>query len=356
LKKDIQESVSLKKAGILTFHNAENYGAALQTYALLKTLESLNLDVTVIDYRNRGVYLRNLMKNLFYLGTLQNPLQNHKGFRNFQKAFLNLTEKTYRSREAFEQEADQFDLIFFGSDQIWNPDLADGFDPLYFGKFKTNARKIAYAASIGRDEITAQEQQNLNMLVQHLDAIGVREESMPPLIDQPSTCVVDPCMLLSAENWRRISYDTPIQGEFIFIYQLFRNPKIIETAIKLRRRLKKDVLVLSPYPLLFPPEGIHKLGRITPNAFISYFDKAQAVISDSFHGTLFSILFEKPFYTILPGAKTGRITSLLQKLKLSDRIVQSDPLPAGEIDFTEVRQLLANEIQTSLNFIQKNMI
>lgn len=345
----------MKKAGIITFHNAENYGAALQTYALLKTLESLNLNVRVVDYRNRGVYLRNLLKNLFYLGTFQNPFRNHQGFRDFQKAFLNLTEKTYRSRDAFEQDADQFDLIFFGSDQIWNPDLANGFDPLNFGKFQTCARKIAYAASIGKDEITAQQRQNLNALVQNLDAIGVREESMLPLIDQQATCVVDPCMLLQAENWRKISGDTPVEGDFIFIYQLFRNPQIIETAIKLRNRLKKEVLVLSPYPLPFAPKGIHKLGRITPNAFISYFDGANAVISDSFHGTLFSILFEKPFYTILPGAKIGRITSLLQKLGLSNRIVKSYQLPSSKIDFTEVRPLLANEIQFSLNFIQKNI-
>jgi hypothetical protein len=345
----------VRKAGILTFHNAENYGAALQTYALLKTLGSFNLDTQVIDYRNPGVFIRNLLKNLFYLASFQSPLRNHKHFRIFQKEFLNLTENTYYSHEAFLRDADQFDLLFFGSDQIWNPDLANGFDPLYFGAFQTQARKISYAASLGRDKITAEQRQRLNQLVQNLDAVGVREETMLPLIDRKAACVVDPCMLLSAEDWLEIADESPDQTDFIFIYQLFRNPLIIKTAINLRKRLGAKVYILSPYPLPFHLKGIHKLGRITPNAFITYVERARAVISDSFHGTLFSIIFKKPFYTLLPGAKTGRITTLLQKLELSDRIVTLDQLPSKTIDFQMIDSLLQREVEGSLAFIRKNI-
>lgn len=345
----------MKKAGIITFHNAENYGAALQTYALMKTLKSFKLDVRVVDYRNRGVFIRNLLKNLFYLGTFQNPLRNHQGFLDFQKDFLNLTKKTYRDRDSFKKDAALFDLLFFGSDQIWNPDLANGFDPLYFGDLNTNARKIAYAASLGKDEITPHQRQILNALIGNLDAVGVREETMLPLIDRKATCVVDPCMLLSAVDWRDVADNSLTQRNFIFIYQLFRNPQIIETAVKLGEQLKQEVMVLSPYPLLFRKEGVHKLGRITPNQFLAYCTRARTIISDSFHGTLFSILFEKPFYTFLPGAKTGRITTFLQKMSLSDRIVTLDHLPSGGIDFSSVRPLLTREVQKSLNFIRNNI-
>ncbi|MFW5713077.1 MAG: polysaccharide pyruvyl transferase family protein [Brevefilum sp.] len=345
----------MKKAGILTFHNAENYGAALQTYALMKTLESLGLDVRVVDYRNRGVFIRNLLKNLFYLGTFQNPIRNHRVFLDFQKNHLHLTEQSYFNQTAFIQDANQFDLLFFGSDQIWNPDLANGFDPLYFGAFQTEARKIAYAASLGKDEITTEQRKILNALVEHLDAIGVREETMLPLIEREATCVVDPCMLLSAEDWREIA-DNPLVGpNFIFVYQLFNNRRIIETAVELQNKVNKEVLILSPYPHPFRRKGIHKLGRITPNEFIAHFDRAAAVLSDSFHGTLFSILFKKPFYSILPGAKTGRITTLLQKLGLSDRIVNHEGLPDHGIDFSLVTPLLDREVQKSLNFIRRNI-
>jgi len=346
----------LKKAGILTFHNAENYGAALQTYALMKTLDSLGLDARVVDYRNRGVFIRNLLKNLFYLGTFQNPIRNHQNFRQFQEHILNLTGETYHRRKAFEQDVEQFDLLFFGSDQIWNPDLANGFDPLYFGAFAANARKIAYAASLGKDEITPEERERLNALVQNLDDVGVREETMLPLIDRESTCVVDPCMLLSADDWREIGDRSVIKRNFLFVYQLFSNPQIIETALALQAKLDQEVMLLSPYPLPRRHKGLVKLGRITPNEFIAYFDRAGAVLSDSFHGTLFSILFKKSFYSILPGAKTGRITTLLQKLRLSDRIVSPEQLPVQEINFSRVDPLLAHEVQKSLEFIRRNIL
>jgi hypothetical protein len=191
--------------------------------------------------------------------------------------------------------------------------------------------------------------------VENLDAVGVREENMLPLIDRAATCVVDPCMLLSASDWREIA-DPSLTGDgFIFIYQLFRNPQILKTALALQAELHQEVLVLSPYPLPRRHHGLHKLGRITPNEFIACCDRSGAIVSDSFHGTLFSILFEKPFYTLLPGAKTGRITTLLQKLALSHRIVSPEGLPAPEIDFHQVKLVLAQEIQQSLNFIRTNI-
>lgn len=346
----------MKKAGILTFHNAENYGAALQTYALMKTLESFNLETRIVDYRNRGVFFRNLLKNLFYLGTFQNPIQNHQAFLHFQEDYLHLTEKAYHQGTDFARDADQFDLLFFGSDQIWNPDLAHGFDPLYFGAFKTRARKIAYAASLGKDEISPEEQARLNILVNNLDAVGVREETMLPLINQEATCVVDPCTLLPASDWREISDRTIKKSGFIFIYQLFRNPQIIETALALQEKLNQEVLVLTPYPLPYRHQGLKKLGRITPNQFLAYFDRAGAVLSDSFHGTLFSILFKKPFYCLLPAAKTSRITTLLQKLDLSERIVTPQIFPDHRIEYSRVSPLLTNEIEKSLNFIRTNIL
>lgn len=345
----------MKRAGIITFHNAENYGAALQTYALMTTLAGFGLEVNVVDYRNRGVFIRNLLKNLFYLATFQNPVRNHSSFRDFQKGFLNLTAQAYRSLESFANHASQFDFLFFGSDQIWNPDLANGFDPLYFGQFHTSARKIAYAASLGKDEITPQERQRLNFLIRDFDAVGVREETMLPLIDREADCVVDPCMLLPAERWREIAADNPVMEDFIFIYQLFRNSNINEAALQLANTLDKEVYILSPYPVLRHSSRLHKIGRITPNEFINYFQRAGLVLSDSFHGNLFSILFEKPFYTFLPPVKTGRITTLLDKLRLSHRIAARGITSYETIDYQKVKPRLALEVQSSLDFIRESI-
>ena len=345
----------MTKAGIITFHNAENYGAALQTYGLIKTLQNLGCDAQVIDYRNRGVFLRNMIKSLFYLFTLQNPFKNHRAYKTFQTQYQNLTPQTYRSVGEFVQDADQFDVLFFGSDQIWNPDLSNGFDPFYFGEFPTKAKKVAYAASFGRDQITDEERVTLNQLLENFDAISIREESMLPAIDHPAECVVDPCMLLSAEEWSHVASKEVSESNFILVYQLHPQKEILQTALTLAKQHQKKVLLISPYPVLTNRKAIHKLGRITPNEFLAYYQQADHVVSDSFHGTVFSIIFSKQFHTVLPSVKTGRLTSLLRKLNLTDRIVTPDHITPEPIEYSKINPLVAAEIETSLDFIRRNL-
>ncbi len=344
------------RAGIITFHNAENYGAALQTYALKSTLKKMGCDTRVIDYRNRGVFLRNTIKNLYYAFTMQRPLKNHRQYQRFQNQHLNLSDRTYMSVTDFETDADDFDVLFFGSDQIWNPDLSNGFDPFYFGQFRTKARKVAYAASVGKDRLSAQEEQTLNTLSSTFDAISVREESAVQVFNQDVSCVVDPCMLLSAAEWRELSPTSTIREPYLLIYQLHPDKRLLKAAVELARPANKKIYMISPYLDFRHCKLTHNLGRISPREFISYYDQADLVLSDSFHGTIFSILFEKPFYTFLPGEKTGRITSLLAKLNLSERIVTDDSLPEGEINFESANPLVEKEVSQSLEYIRRNLI
>jgi len=342
-----------RKAGIITFHNAENYGAALQTYALMRTLQKLGCECEVIDYRNRGVFKRNAIKNLYYGVTLQHPLKNHRLFRSFQNNDLNLSQRSYRSVSEFEIDAGKFDVLFFGSDQIWNPDLANGFDPFYFGHFATPAKKIAYAASAGKDQLSLQERDTINQLIGNLDAVSVREETLLPLIDRDVISVLDPCMLLSRESWDQIAGKKTLQGNYILVYQLFPNQHILQTARQYAGQSGLQIALISPY--LSCGGGIRKLGRISPNDFLAYYRDAHLVLSDSFHGTIFSILYQKPFYTLLPAEKTGRITSLLDKLDLSNRIIHHPNVTPPEVDYTRVNLLLEREVERSLAFIRKQL-
>lgn len=345
----------MKKAGILTFHNAENYGAALQTYALMKAVQNLGLACEVIDYHNRGVFLRNAAKNAYYLLTGQNPIKNHQAYRHFRSEYLRLSKKTYRKLSGFQNDADDYDILIFGSDQIWNPDLSHGFDPLYFGQFPTRAKKIAYAASVGKDMLTSEEQGTLNRLITNFDAVAVREETMLPLIDQPVSAVVDPCMLLSADQWDEIASRNVQHQGYLLIYQLFANQNFLVTAKRLAQHYQKDILLISPYLVLKNRKQIHKIGQITPNEFLAYYKQADMVLSDSFHGTIFGILFEKPFFTILPNEKTSRITSLLNKLNLTDRIVREDHLPSDRIDFPRVHALVKEEVDHAVAYLEKHL-
>lgn len=345
----------MPSAGIITFHNAENYGAALQTYALKKTLENYGCDTRVIDYRNRGVYIRNMMKNAYYFVTGQNPLKNRRAFRSFQNNYLNLTEEIYRNVSDFEKDSTRFDFLFFGSDQIWNPDLSDGFDDIYFGQFRSFAKKIAYAASFGRDNITSDEQVIINRLLSQFDAVSVREETMLPLIDHEAECVLDPCMLLSAEEWNKIESQNIECENFILIYQLHVIRELLPFAKKLAQEKNLKIAIISPYPMLNIDHSIQKVGKISPRAFLAYFRQADMVLSDSFHGTIFSIIYEKPFYVFLPSEKTNRITSLLNKLNLSDRLFVENQASDHQIDYRDVNARLDAEINRSLAFIHRNL-
>jgi len=345
-----------KKAGIITFHNAENYGAALQTYALMRTLQDLGCNCEVIDYRNRGVFKRNLVKNLYYGLTFQHPFKNQRGYQTFRKNFLNLSPSSYRSLAGFEQDADRYDYLFFGSDQIWNPDLSNGFDPLYFGQFATSARKIAYAASVGKDQLTQAERQTLNQLIKGFDAVAVREETLLPILPEHVTCVVDPCMLLPKEKWDQVATPVTLEGGYILVYQLFPNKNILGAALHCAQTEGKRVALISPYLTTAGQGVVQKLGRISPNAFLGYYRHADLVFSDSFHGTLFSILYQKPFYTLLPAEKTGRITSLLEKLNLSDRIIHQPEISPQELDYSQVDPLVSREVSQSLDYIRENLV
>ncbi len=345
-----------KKAGIITFHNAENYGAALQTYALMKTLQDLGCDCEIVDYRNRGVFKRNLIKNLYYGLTFQHPIKNQRGYRKFRKTYLNFSPNSYRSLADFEKDADRYDYLFFGSDQIWNPDLSNGFDPLYFGQFATSARKIAYAASVGKDQLTQAERQTLNRLIQGFDAVAVREESLLPILPAHVTCVVDPCMLLPKEKWDQIASQATSERGYILVYQLFPNKNILSAALHCAQTEGKRIALISPYLTTAGRGVVHKLGRISPTAFVDYYRHADLVFSDSFHGTLFSILYQKPFYTLLPAEKTGRITSLLEKLNLSDRIIHQPGITLPEIDYSQVNPLVSREVSQSLDYIRENLV
>jgi len=344
-----------KKAGIITFHNAENYGAALQTYALMTTLQKLGCEPHVVDYRNRGVFMRNLVKNLYYALTFQHPLKNYRAYRDFRREYLHLSERAYHTLAEFEADANQYDVLFFGSDQIWNPDLSNGFDPLYFGQFATSAKKIAYAASVGKDQLTPQERQAINQLIRAFDAVAVREETLLPLLEGDVACSVDPCMLLSREEWGQIAGTIRLDEGYILVYQLFPNKAILQAALHSARILKKRVALISPYIAFQNAGSVIKLGRISPNDFLAYYQHADLVFSDSFHGTLFSILFQKTFYTLLPAEKTGRITSLLDKLSLSDRIIDQPVETLQKVDYEQVLPRFEAEAHRSLDYIRRNL-
>jgi len=318
------------KIGIITFHFPINYGAVLQTYALYKTLTDMGHDVEIIDYqpdyhvkkyawswRYCGLHIRNLI-----LPKL------HRKFDKFRKTHLKLTPRLYSSLDDLITDSPVADAYICGSDQIWNPDLTS-LDPAYFLQFGgENIKRIAYAGSFGKSTLTQGERSKIKLYTEGLDFISVREQSGLEIIN--SICkkggerVVDPTMLIN--DYGSIAKPASRNKRFVLVVNLQNNPLLRYTSDLISKELGLPLIILNNLSMkLWNQKG--KRLYPSPEEYLSLIQDADYIITNSFHGTIFSLIFKKPFLTTpLNGkdaVKNNRINGLLESCGLSDRFVEN---------------------------------
>ncbi len=353
------------KIGILTFHYAHNYGAVLQCYALQQMLSNLYPDanVCVVDYQNQKI--KNDYK-IFHLNT-KNPYRllrslfgsfvyffdrakRSLAFHNFVKHNLNIGSSNFND----------YDVIFYGSDQIWNPVICGGLenskiDPIYFGA-NFSGVKIAYGASDGNQlEVTEDVKKSLNSF----SAISVREKTLAEKLSSLNrgiSVVCDPVFLLSKEEWMSVA-KVPKEKGYIFAYKIGENPDFDEEAEALGKRLKKKVIqavYVKPLKKIFY-RNQKLVTTVSPLEFVGLIANADFVVTTSFHGTAFSVLLEKPFYVLKIKTHSERITDLLKTVGLEDRYVEKIPekveLHSGKIFTAEVKENKERLVKTGFDFI-----
>ena len=296
------------KIGILTFHNADNYGAVLQCYALQEHLKKQypNDEVYVIDYKNALIehsyrvlgLRRSLFGNFTQFFYLPIALKKRKHFKDFKNKYLNLGTS----------DLSAYDVIYYGSDQIWNTSLTN-VDLTFFGK-GFNGKKIAYGASDGGEMEFSDE---IKDLLNSFESISVHVSA-----------VSDPVFFLSKEDWLKIAV-LPKERNYVLAYKISDRPDFDEQAEKLGKQLGKKVIqivyVKSLRKLFYRKQ--HFAEAISPEQFVGYFANADYVITTSFHGTAFSILFEKPFYVLSFEKRSERIMELLKLYHFENRHVDS---------------------------------
>lgn len=362
--------------GILTFHFSDNYGAALQAYALRRWLTERGHRASFIDYRpahiERGGRLcvptspAKLKADLkvVYLA-VSSFLHQHFGHRGqrekfvrFREHFLGIpTDAAPTDNGASLAAAQAYDLIVAGSDQIWSPSQHFGFDPNYFLAFAQSfrARKISYAASFGRDRVSSDEAAQLPELLHNFDAISVREASGVTLVErttgQRPANVPDPTLLLN--NYAELTDPAPsgpVADPYLFCYGLRSPDNIRQTAELVASQL--GCPILSPHN---PHRRWVEIGQTVypdPAEWVALVKNARFVVTNSFHGTVFSLLFKKPFIVAgLTGDKAtanARAIHLLRAVGLESRFApsfsaeQTEALMATEIDWAAVDQRLAD--------------
>lgn len=343
----------------------DNYGACLQAYALQTKIEETGAECKIIQYTQPDGYrrftLRGILKtNPIFLKVIEiakyEPLMKYISkprFQNFRKRYLKLTRR-YATFEAVYAANMTFDAYVCGSDQIWNPRLFHGNDPIYMLDFvPTGKKRIAYAPSIGLSKIPEEYEQDFREKLNRFDYISVREVAgrkiVQALTDKEVKVVLDPTLLVNCDEWSRILTPPHITEPYIFCY-LFGVRSYIGEFVEYVRKALGLKIVCIPYTEREKNPEYIQVYDAGPCEFLGLIKNASLVITDSFHATAFSINFNTPFYSLLRNEDTdeinmnSRIFSILELVGLRDRLV----LPGvkypfeikAQVDFSNANQRL----------------
>ena len=347
------------KINTITCHNVYNYGASLQAFALSDYLSKLGHDVKIIDYmpnyirRNLGLWAigKKWDKNLFYrfafycyvvpIRLLQK--RTRKKYHSYNKKFLKLTRR-YNSFDELVADPPIADVYFCGSDQIWNPQIENGLDPAFYIDFApTSTIRASYAASFSVSKLNDEYKSFIKEELQKMDFISVREKTGVEIIND-----------LGIEK-KAINVMDPKYTNYILVYDQENSKAIREIALYMSRRMNKKIIAFKDlYPRHYADVQIKYAGPID---FISLIANADLVITNSFHCSSFSILFEKEFFVIPRTHQkvNSRMSDLLQRLNIKGHMFSDieSLKDAAPIDYTRVKKLLELPKNISKEYIKE---
>lgn len=359
------------KVGILTFPNSISYGATLQMYALYQSVKRLGHDAEVINYYSEYMKSEKHYKKPSeskYKQTLKKIIRNALyahcvgGFRSFEKHNLTLyPHKYFSDASKLSSLGDRYDAVICGSDQVWNPDIT-GNDLSYFLDFcGKKTRRVSYAPSFGVDVISEPMYSKAAHELQRFHALSVRETSgqflIKQMIGKEAALVVDPTFLLDKSDWEMLEKrSTAINEKYILYFTVSSSETLFEKSRKfaeqnglklivigggIKKQLKKDAVV-------------RYMNDVTPQTWLWLIHHADYVVTNSFHGTAFSIIYEKDFYLELSSYTNSRLSNIVNITNLSDRIVaaEDDIIPA-KADYTAAKSNISQLRESSINFLKQ---
>lgn len=355
------------KIGILTFHRAHNYGAVLQAYALRRYLTLKGYNVNIIDYRgevNKRSRLSNFFKRrnllvLFFsiVFKLSRVYRRYKKFDSFISDYLQPQDTVFSGEEFSDLN---YDVYIVGSDQVWNRDIIGRNDLVFFGDLrqKKEFKLISYAASLGNQKISKEDGKQFKRLLQNFDQISVRERDgvdlISEMLEKPVAHVFDPTFLLSGKDYEEIIGTPVLQEDYVLVYQVVDHPATVGIAQSLAQQLNAKVIFLESSIKGFRPLKNH-YETLGPGEYLSLIRGAKCIVTTSFHGTAFSIIYKRPFYVVNLDTHNSRPKSLLNSLHLQDRILYGEDVAFSEIDYNIVDVSLNKWITESGLFLENNL-
>jgi hypothetical protein len=363
-----------KQVALVTTHQGYNFGALLQAYALQQTILRLGYHCRIVDYTvpmYGGRYLfqasfsrSGLSRNLHVLRSLRAQVQLRRRFAAFRAAHLQRTARAYSRFADLAAESPQFDTYVVGSDIVWHPQfLGSDLGEYFYLTFAGSRRRVAYAPSFGVTEIPAQHQARITSGLQAFAFLSAREQSGSDIIERltgrVAPNVLDPTLLLSAQDFDKIASPLPETKDYILMYGVQYSRELCELAVAERARLRLPLVVVvsavhtNPAQYAFADKVVSGVG---PSEFLGWVRNAAWVCTNSFHGAAFSIIYRKNFVTTPSAAMNTRTLSLLQRVGLEARQltnsgVNRPPSDIGEIDYSSVEGRLQRCVQASLAYL-----
>lgn len=375
----------MSKVGILTFHYADNCGAQLQLISLYSYLEELGYAPEVIDYRSKRLLRRNaIIQNPFYraqagwyaMDTLTRKfrracsealfalktnlkvpqvLKVHRTYEQYKKLNPLRISERINSIDELERLSQSYSRIFVGSDQIWNIELYNGvIDSVYFLQSSNiKCKKIGYAVSAG-NELRVNPYQ-IKDLIDRFDYFSAREQQLADQIKEATgetvPVVLDPVFLHTRDYW--CDYCTKSEnGNYIFLYVLEDNKELLNIVERIKSIYGSDMDVVEVgYKKLYAESIL--VNQLDPGVFLGLIKDARFIVTNSFHATAFSVIFEKEFYTLRHSTRNNRMESLLTKVHLMDRCIsRADEVRVNRINYEVVNEYLEKEIRYSKSYLQ----
>lgn len=356
-----------KKIGILTWHYYSNFGSGLQAYALQELIKDLGYDVKIINYRNPkfGLYSK-------FNDSIRIILSNILGWKipRFRYAHLRYMHKYLKQTPCVQDEIklkgiiNKFDKVVCGSDQIWAPNV---FNSVYMAA-QTNDKveKISYAASIGLRDIPNELLSEYQKYLSRFKAISVREEHGKQLLERKTglsaTVVLDPTLMHSANKYsameRRVKN---IKRPYVFCYFLNKENNYSKQIIEYAR--EKKLLIYGYSDKISDKQWMNRLECLGADEFLWLVDNASAVFTDSYHATIFSLLFHKKFWTFVrftindPINQNSRIEQLINSFDIGNRVLTVKDIidDSCPYDFEYFEKQVRNLRIKSLNYLKQSL-
>lgn len=377
------------KAGIITIHNSPSYGASLQSFALWKYITLQGIDCEIIDLhrpyqkdyvpsqkykpysiQNNKPSLKAKVKGLirrlfaverhFYTDLSKQRFDNFNSVVKYSRPYLGIDD--------LYQNPPEYDLYITGSDQVWNPFQPYCLEPYFLTFAQKGKRCISYAASIGISELPKNVADDFKKWIEHYDSVAVREQAAQKILseitDKKTVRVCDPTFLLSGQQWREISVFPENEQKYILVFSLGKSQLLLDYAAKLSRESGFQVLVIGKKDERDNGKPYKIIDDAGPGEFLGYIANAEMMITDSFHGTVFSIIMEaNNFFTyISPDNKRGsRITDLLDTLNLKEHLLDTSlstsfsELNGRKINREKTSDLIIKMKEESVRYLSDNL-